>query len=398
VYALLYHKHTYNRKHRVKQGRQAARLSCVLPQGKTTKKRRRRPAPYKSGRLVHEVAPISILPLRYFTTHISKDTCILYPMKKIFVTRAISEAGIAKLRNAGHDVIVSQKNGVLTREELIDALRAEPYDAVLSLLTDHIDAEVFDAVPSAKIVANYAVGFDNIDIGAAKERGVTITNTPGVLTQAVAEHAFALLFAIARRIPESDRFTRAGKYVGWEPELLIGTELKGKTLGLLGAGRIGGEVARIALAFGMKVLYYDIAQSAPIDELGAQYAATVDEVLRAADFVSIHVPLLPTTQHLMNAERLALMKKTAYLINTSRGPVIDEEALVAALRNGTIKGAALDVFEHEPLLTEGLTELENVVLTPHTASATQEARDAMSLLAAENIIAFLNGETPPNKL
>ncbi|OGG61083.1 hypothetical protein A3C87_02945 [Candidatus Kaiserbacteria bacterium RIFCSPHIGHO2_02_FULL_49_34] len=319
-------------------------------------------------------------------------------MKKIFVTRAISEAGIAKLRNAGHDVIVSQKNGVLTREELIDALRAEPYDAVLSLLTDHIDAEVFDAVPSAKIVANYAVGFDNIDIGAAKERGVTITNTPGVLTQAVAEHAFALLFAIARRIPESDRFTRAGKYVGWEPELLIGTELKGKTLGLLGAGRIGGEVARIALAFGMKVLYYDIAQSAPIDELGAQYAATVDEVLRAADFVSIHVPLLPTTQHLMNAERLALMKKTAYLINTSRGPVIDEEALVAALRNGTIKGAALDVFEHEPLLTEGLTELENVVLTPHTASATQEARDAMSLLAAENIIAFLNGETPPNKL
>ena len=319
-------------------------------------------------------------------------------MKKIFVTRAISEAGIAKLRNAGHDVIVSQKNGVLTREELIDALRAEPYDAVLSLLTDHIDAEVFDAVPSAKIIANYAVGFDNIDIGAAKERGVTITNTPGVLTQAVAEHAFALLFAIARRIPESDRFTRAGKYVGWEPELLIGTELKGKTLGLLGAGRIGGEVARIALAFGMKVLYYDIAQSAPIDELGAQYAATVDEVLRAADFVSIHVPLLPTTQHLMNAERLALMKKTAYLINTSRGPVIDEEALVAALRNGTIKGAALDVFEHEPLLTEGLTELENVVLTPHTASATQEARDAMSLLAAENIIAFLNGETPPNKL
>ena len=319
-------------------------------------------------------------------------------MKKIFVTRAIPRAGTDYLRAAGHEVIVSQKDGVLTKDELITALQAEQYDALLPLLTDHIDGEVFDAVPSAKIFANYAVGFDNIDILAAKERGITITNTPGVLTQAVAEHTFALLFAIARRIPESDRFTRAGKYVGWEPELLIGTELKEKTLGLLGAGRIGGEVARIALAFGMRVLYYDIAQNAPLDTLGAQYIEAVDEVLKKADFVSVHVPLLPTTQHLMNAERIALMKPTAYLINTSRGAVIDEVALVAALRARTIAGAALDVFEHEPKLAEGLAELDNVVLTPHTASATKEARDAMAILAAENIITFLSGKTPPNRL
>ncbi|OGG60263.1 hypothetical protein A3C89_00675 [Candidatus Kaiserbacteria bacterium RIFCSPHIGHO2_02_FULL_50_50] len=319
-------------------------------------------------------------------------------MKKIFVTRAIPEAGIAKLRDAAYDVVVSKKDGVLTKEELIVALHAAPYDAVLSLLTDHIDGDVLDAVPTAKIVANYAVGFDNIDLTAAKERGVTVTNTPGVLTQAVAEHTFALLLAVARRIPESDRFTRAGKYVGWEPELLVGAELKGKTLGLLGAGRIGGEVARIALAFGMKVTYYDIAQNVPLDAIGATYSASVDDVLRGADFVSIHVPLLPTTQHLISAERLALMKRAAYLINTSRGPVIDEVALVAALRAHTIAGAALDVFEYEPALTEGLTELENVVLTPHIASATKEARDAMALLAAENIITFLNGEAPPNKV
>jgi lactate dehydrogenase-like 2-hydroxyacid dehydrogenase len=319
-------------------------------------------------------------------------------MALIYITRHIPETGITMLRNAGHEVDVSTKDGVLTRDELLTALRARPYDAVVCLLTDTIDGEVFDAVPTAKLFANYAVGFNNINLAHAKERGITITNTPGVLTTAVAEFAISLMLSITKRIPESERYLRAGKYDGWGPELLLGMEVEGKTLGILGAGRIGYEVAKRAhLGLGMKIVYYDVKQLPELEaDFGAEYRATVDEVLKEADVVSIHVPLLPETTHLINAERLRMMKPSAYLINTSRGPVIDEAALVEALKMNVIRGAALDVFEHEPALAPGLNELENIVITPHTASAADEARDGMATIVAENTLTFLKGGTPPN--
>ncbi len=300
------------------------------------------------------------------------------------------------MRSKGHNVTVSPHDRVLSKSELIEMGRGS--DALLCLLTDKIDGEVLDGIGSqVKIVANYAVGFDNLDLAAIKQRGIIATNTPGVLTESVAEHAFSLILSIAHRIPESDRFTRAGKYHGWEPELLLGQDVSHKTIGILGLGRIGSRVAYHARGFDMRVLYYDVKRNEQFEqEMKAEFRATPEEILRESDFVSVHVPLLPTTRHLINAERLAMMKRSAYLVNTSRGPVIDEAALVEALRNGVIRGAALDVFENEPALAPGLAELENVILTPHTASATEETRAEMSRLAAENIIAFSEGKAPPN--
>jgi len=225
-----------------------------------------------------------------------------------------------------------------------------------------------------------------------------VTNTPGVLTETVAEHTFALIMAIARRITEADRFARAGKFTAWGPELLLGTDLSGKTLGIVGLGRIGSRVAYHAVkGFDMNVLYYDVQRNLDFEkEFGATYVSSVDELLPRCDFVSIHVPLLESTRHLINEERLKKMKPTAYLINTSRGPVVDEKALAAALKDGLIKGAALDVFEFEPEITPELKELDNVILTPHIASATIETRSKMAELAATNIIEALEGRTPPN--
>lgn len=319
-------------------------------------------------------------------------------MPTIYVTRKIPENGLAMLREKGFTLDVSDKDGVLTKEELLGALKSKPYDGVLCLLTDTINGETFDAVPSAKIFANYAVGFNNIDVPEAKKRGIAITNTPGALTNTVAEHAMALILAITTRIPEGDRMMRAGKYAGWGPMMLLGSDLAGKTLGILGAGRIGSRLAHHCKSgFDMDVIYYDVKRNEEFEkETGARFCATVEEVLKDADVVSIHVPLLDSTKHLINAERLALMKPTAYLVNTSRGPVIDEAALVDALKRNVIKGAALDVYEFEPKTAPGLTELDNVVLTPHTASATDMARGEMARLAAENLIAFFGGTTPPN--
>lgn len=321
-------------------------------------------------------------------------------MALVYVTRKIPDMGLNMLREAGHEVVVSEKDGVLTREELLSALSERPYDAVISLLTDAIDGEVFAAVPTAKIFANYAVGFNNINLDDAKAAGVTITNTPGVLTDTVAEYALALVLAVTKRIPEADRFTREGKYEGWAPELMLGSDLQGKKLGILGAGRIGtGLATRAHRGFGMEVIYYDIKPNEHIEnEAKAAFKETPEDVLREADVVSVHVPLLDSTRHLINAERLAMMKPTAYLINTSRGPVVDEAALVEALKTGTIKGAGLDVFENEPALAEGLALLPNVTITPHIASASEETRSAMSRIDAENLIAFFSGEEPPNKV
>ncbi len=319
-------------------------------------------------------------------------------MALIFVTRQIPEIGIKWMREGGHEVIVSEKDGVLTPEELREALAARPYDGVVSLLTDTIDASILSAAPSVKIVANYAVGFNNIAVKELNDVGVVVTNTPGVLTDTVAEFTVSLVLALAKRIPEADRFTRSGKYVGWAPELLLGSDLAGKTLGIVGAGRIGSGVARrLANGFGMKVKYYDIARSEALEaEVPSEYYESLDELLKVSDVISIHVPLLPQTQHLINAERLALMKPSAYLVNTSRGPVIHEAALVAALKKGSIRGAALDVFENEPALTPGLAKLDNVIVTPHIASASDETRGKMSELVGFNVNEFFLGHTPPN--
>jgi len=313
-------------------------------------------------------------------------------MAKIFVTRQIPTQGIDLLKNAGHEVVVSSKDGVLTREELLAQVKG--VDAILPLLTDKMDSEVMDlAGKQLKVIANYAVGYDNIDVKSATERNIIVTNTPNVLTESVAEHAIALILSLAHRIVEADQFMRDGKYVGWEPMLFLGNDLVGKTLGLVGFGRIGAEVAkRLYDGFNMKIVYYDTRRNEDLEKQFNMQFMELNDLLKTADFVSVHVPLLPTTKHLLGAEQFKLMKKTAYLINTSRGPVIDETALVEALKNKTIRGVGLDVYEAEPKMAEGLAELPNTVLTPHTASATEETRGAMSELAAKNIIAVLGGQ------
>ena len=317
-------------------------------------------------------------------------------MAKIFVTYKIPESGINLLKEAGHDVTVREEEELISHEELIAALKE--YDAVLPLLTEKLDAETINqAGGQLKVIANYAVGYDNIDVKTAIAKGIVVTNTPGVLTEAVGEHTITLLASIARRIVEADAFTRAGKYHGWRPMLLLGSALNGKTLGVVGSGRIGSEVAKRAQGgFAMNIAYNDIKPNPDFEAAtGATFYEQLDDMLPEVDAVTLHVPLLDATRHLINADRLAAMKDTALLVNTSRGPVIDEATLVKALQEKQIAGAALDVFEDEPALKPGLAELPNVILTPHTASGTIETRSAMSELAAKNIIAVLAGETPP---
>jgi len=315
-------------------------------------------------------------------------------MPKVFVTRLIPDAGIKMLREKGFEVEVSDVDGVMLREQLLQKVKG--VDAILSLLTDKMDGELMDAAgPQLKIIANYAVGYDNMDVKAAAERNVIMTNTPGVLTESVAEHAIALMFAIARKVVESDQFMRDGKFHGWAPMMYLGNDLVGKTLGLVGFGRIGAAVAkRMHDGFEMKVVYYDQKRNEELEKQYGMEYKDLDTLLKESDFVSVHVPSTPETKHLINAERLKMMKPTAYLVNTARGPVVDEAALVEALKNGVIRGAGLDVYEQEPKMAPGLAELPNTVLTPHTASATEETRGAMSELAAKNIIAVLSGEAP----
>ena len=321
-------------------------------------------------------------------------------MKKVYITRQIPELGIKILTDKGYKVDVSKKNRPLTKEELMKALKKKKYDAVLTLLTDQIDAEVMDSAPTVKIYANYAIGFNNINIEEAKKRNIYVTNTPGGGADRVAEHAWALILALSCRIVEGDSFMKRGKFNGWDPMIFHGTKLAGKTLGIIGTGRIGSDVAhRGKNGFDMNIAYYDVRRNEQLEkDFGAVFYPTVEEVLKISDVVSIHVPLLDSTRHLINAERLQLMKPTAYLINTSRGPVVDENALVSALQNGVIKGAGLDVYEFEPKMTECLAKLPNVVLTPHIASATKEARHDMAVLSADNIIAVIEGGAPKNSV
>lgn len=319
-------------------------------------------------------------------------------MKKVYITRAIPELGVSMLREKGYEIDISGKDRPLSKKELIKALSKKPYDAVLTLLTDTIDGEVMDACPTAKIYANFAIGFNNFNVQDAKTRNVFLTNTPGGGADRVAEHAWALILALSCRVVEGDTFLRKGKFNGWDPLLLHGTKLAGKTLGIIGSGRIGADVAhRGKNGFAMNIAYYDVKRNEALEkECGAAFYPTVEEVLKISDVVSIHVPLLDSTHHLMNADRLRMMKNTAYLINTSRGPVIDEIALVDALKNNVIRGAGLDVFEFEPKLAKGLAKLPNVVMTPHIASGTEEARLDMARLSAQNIIDCLEGKIPQN--
>ena len=317
-------------------------------------------------------------------------------MFKILITRKIPDVGIQLLKDKKYDIVVSRFDRTLTSREIIKY--AKGVDALLCLLTDKINSEVMDGIgKQLKIIANYAVGVDNIDLEAAKSRGIMVSNTPGILTEAVVEHTVALLFTAVKRIAEADRFTRAGKFNGWEPMLFLGSGVSGKILGIIGLGRIGGEVAkRMRDGFNVRIIYYDQVRNEEMEKsLNIEYF-DLETLLKMADFVSIHVPLLPSTRHLIGEQELKLMKPSAYLINTSRGPVVDEKALVEALKNKTIRGAALDVFEFEPKLSSGLAKLNNVVLTPHIASATEETRGKMSEMAAQNIIDVLSGGKPKN--
>jgi len=310
---------------------------------------------------------------------------------KIYVARKIDSAGIDKLRaHDSFEIEVNPEDRILSKDELAE--KAKGATALITLLTDKVDGELMDKIGSnLKIIANYAVGFDNIDIEAAKERGIIITNTPEAMTQAVAEHAVGLLLACARRIVEGDKYVRARKYKGWEPELLLGPEIVGKTLGIVGIGRIGSTLANIAYhGFGMKIIYNDLAHNEDVERnLQAEYAG-LHSLLEKSDFVSLHVPLCEETHHLISGDQLKVMKKTSILINTSRGGVIDEKALVVALKQKEIFAAGLDVFENESEPDEELIALDNAVLTPHIASATDEARTEMSLCVAENVIEVLN--------
>ena len=310
--------------------------------------------------------------------------------KIIYITRRIPEAGLKILKEKGIEFDMGTEKLSPSKKSLVKALKKKPYDGVISFLTDPIDKDIFDACPTAKVFANFSVGFNNIDLEEAKKRGIQASNTPGTSGTAVAEHAVALMFALTTRLVEGDKFVRAGKFKGWDPELLIGTDIKGKTIGLIGVGDIGGRVAHMLHdGFGVNVIYSDMAANADLEQATGAVKKETAEILRTADIISLHVPLLPSTTHMINKETLATMKKTAILINTSRGPVVDENALVDALKNGIIGGAGLDVYEFEPKLAKGLAKLPNVVLTPHIASARQTARDMMAEIAAKNVVSVL---------
>ena len=289
-------------------------------------------------------------------------------------------------------------NRVLLREELLDAVRGK--EGILSLLTDTMDGEVMESAgKSLKMIANYAVGFNNIDVSAATKRKIAVSNTPGVLTDTTADLAMALILAVGRRIVESDIYTRAGKYMGWDPLLFMGSDVHHKTLGILGFGRVGQALAKRAAGFDMQVLYHNRNRVNPeIEEnLGATYVDQ-DTLLKTSDFLSIHVPSTPETVGLIDSETLSLMKPSAFVINTARGEIIREAELVKALEEKKIAGAGLDVFEHEPKIHPGLLKMDNVVILPHIGSASMETRTKMGLMAAENLIAQFKGEIPPNCL
>jgi glyoxylate reductase len=317
-------------------------------------------------------------------------------MANIYVTRMIPEKGINMLKEAfGEDSIeINPDDRVLAREELLEKIKGR--DAVLSLLTDKMDAEAMDAIgPQCKIISNYAVGYNNIDVDSAKEKEILVTNTPGVLTNATADMAIALMFAVARRIPEGDRFMRDHKYKGWAPMLLLSQQVTGKTLGIIGAGRIGSNIGKkMHKGFDMDILYFDRRVKEEFEKETGAKKVDLKTLCKECDYISINLSYTEETHYIIDEEMLSLMSEDTILVNTARGPIIKEEALVKALQEKKIFGAGLDVYENEPKMAEGLEKLDNVVLAPHTGSATCEARTKMSEIAAQNIIDALQDREP----
>jgi glyoxylate reductase len=308
----------------------------------------------------------------------------------VFVTRPLPAPGIDLLVESGFEVRANDEDRPLQRAELIAGI--EQADALLCMLSDRIDVEVLEAAPLLRVISNYAVGFDNIDVAAARQRGVEVTTTPGVLTDATADLAWALLLAAARNLGAGERLVRAGEWTGWAPTQLLGEPLRHQTLGIVGMGAIGQAVARRAQGFGMNVVYFNRNQVASEIEtsLGAEFVS-LDELLRRSDFISLHAPLNDQSRHMFDARAFRLMKPTAVLVNTGRGALIDEAELVNVLREGRIAAAGLDVYEFEPMITEGLLTLDNVVLAPHLGSASTLARGDMVRLCCENIVEVLAG-------
>src|SRR5258708_1500044 len=312
---------------------------------------------------------------------------------KILVARKIPGNYIQELVDAGHEVVVSEFSRPLTSEELVEKIKG--VDGVITILNDRVDGDLMDAAgPQLKIISNYAVGYDNIDLKDATDRGIVVTNTPcDEVNVAVAEHTFALILNLARRISEADKATKEGAYKGWEPDIFLGSSLKNKTLGIIGLGRIGEMVASYAKSFGMNVLYNKHEADPDAEREGYKFSAILD-LLNSSDFVSLHVPLTSETRHLINPETLSKFKKGSFLINTARGSIINEHALSDALRSGQLGGAALDVFDEEPNIEPELIGMENVILTPHIASGTIEAREKMPELAVNSFLDLISGTHP----
>jgi glyoxylate reductase len=321
---------------------------------------------------------------------------IILERKKVYVTRQLFPEAIKILEEVAEVEIFEGENNAIPRDLLIE--KVINIDGLLPLLTEKIDAELMDISTKLQVVSNYAVGFNNIDVKEATKRGIRVTNTPGVLTDTTADCAFTLMTAIARRIVEADKYIRNKKWVdAWGPKMFIGSDIHGKTLGLIGMGRIGSAMVPRAKGFNMKVIYHDDYLDPAIGKKIGVKRKTLDELFNESDYVSLHVPLTSETHHMISEKQLKMMKSTAYLINTSRGPVVDEKALFKALKEGWITGAALDVHEEEPTDPDNpLLELDNIIVTPHIASGSVETRTKMAVVAATNLAAVLKGIEPPN--
>lgn len=309
--------------------------------------------------------------------------------KRIFVTKQIPEAGLQLLRKKGYDITIRRKKTIITQREIL--LATKHVDALLCMLTDPVTKKVIGSMRRCRVISIYAVGFNNIDVDAASEKGIAVTNTPGVLTEATADTAFGLLIAAARCFIPGDMMTRKGKFIGWDPMLLLGKPVAGKTIGIIGAGRTGSAMAERAAGFGMKILYYSRTRKPQLERKLKARKTGLNTLLRQSDFVSLHCPLTPKTHHLIGRKELNMMKKSAVFVNTARGEVVDEKALAQALRKNEIFAAGLDVYEREPKIERSLISLPNVVLLPHFGSGTDETREKMAQIAARNIIGVLEG-------
>ena len=313
---------------------------------------------------------------------------------KVLITRKIPEAGIEILKEAGYKVDIHEETIPLSRETFLQKIANA--DAVIPMLSEELNKEAINQAPKLKVIANYAVGYNNIDVEYARSKHIYVTNTPDVLTEATADLTWALILSATKRIPESDQLVRQGQFKGWGPLLMLGDDVSGKTLGIIGAGRIGQAVGQRAVGFNMNILYYSPSRKKEFEIKTGAFKCDLEELLKKSDIVSIHCPLTEQTTHLINSENIIKIKKGSYIINTSRGSVIEESALAEALQNGHLGGAGLDVYEFEPEIHPKLLNFKNVVLLPHIGSATKETRSAMARIAAENVKSVLSGNKPLN--